>query len=369
MIFVVRPRNDNSYKARDMPRSSFTIPALTSLAGLLLGLLTSDCSAAEVPAVPAGAEPYAKYCALCHGAAGEGYLADDAPALRNATLLTLSSDAFLEHAIRRGRPGTTMSPWATDRGGPLDIATARSIVSYLRSLTPHVPIDLTGLQVRGDAVAGVRVYAEHCAGCHGAKGEGGRYVNLANPELLASASDGFLLRSIEQGRPGTPMPAFAGALTATEMANVVTLVRSWQRPADGELPMPARPGQLTDVVQNPGGTNATFPGVERFVPADVVKAALDANRRLVLLDARAPYDYAQSHVSGAISAPFYEVADYAAQIPRDVAIVAYCGCPHAASGQAVDALKGLGYSTVYVLDEGFLVWRERGYPVRGGAQP
>lgn len=351
-----------------MLRPSLTVSALTSLAAVVLALLTSDC-AQEAPTVEKGAEHYAKYCALCHGGAGEGYKADDAPALRNATFLTLSTDAFLEHAVLRGRPGTTMSPWAQDRGGPLDATAASSIVLYLRGLTPHTPNDPSGLEVRGDAAAGAPVYAARCAECHGAKGEGGRFVNLGNPELLATASDGFLLRSIEQGRPGTLMPAFAGTLPPAELANVVTLIRSWQRPPDSPLPAPPRPGQLTDVVQNPSAGNATFPGIERFVPADTVKAALDQRRRIVLLDARPPYDYARAHISGAISAPFYEVADYAPQLPRDAPIVAYCGCPHAESGQAVDTLKGLGYSTVYVLDEGFTVWRERGYPVRGGAKP
>ncbi len=341
---------------------------LASLACAALALLTSDC-AEEAPTAARGGEHYAKYCALCHGDAGEGYRADDAPALRNATFLALGTDAFLEHAVLRGRPGTTMSPWASDRGGPLDAAGARSIVLYLRGLTPHTPADPSGLEVRGDPAAGAPVYAARCAECHGARGEHGRYVNLANPELLASASDGFLLRSIEQGRPGTPMPPFAGALAPAELANVVALMRSWQRPPDGPLPAPPRPGQLTDVLLNPTGENASFPGVARFVPADAVKSALDQRRRLVLLDARPPYDYARAHATGAVSAPFYEVADYAPELPRDAAIVAYCGCPHAESGQAVDTLKGMGFSTVYVLDEGFTVWRERGYPVRGGARP
>ncbi|MBL0196244.1 MAG: c-type cytochrome [Myxococcales bacterium] len=352
-----------------MPRrSSLGASIVASLALAALALLTSDC-AQEAPTAEKGNEHYTKYCALCHGAVGEGYRADDAPALRNTTFLTLSTDAFLEHAVLRGRPGTTMSPWAKDRGGPLDETAARSIVLYLRGLAPHAPVDTSGLVVRGDPAAGAPIYAARCADCHGARGELGRYVNLANPELLASASDGFLLRSIEEGRPGTPMPAFAGTLSPKEIADVVALVRSWQRPPDGPLPSPPRPGQLADVVLNATGENASFPGVARFVPADTVKAALDQRRRLVLLDARPPYDYARAHVSGAVSTPFYEAADYASQLPRNAPIVAYCGCPHAESGQAVDTLKGLGYSTVYVLDEGFTVWRERGYPVRGGAKP
>jgi len=75
------------------------------------------------------------------------------------------------------------------------------------------------------------------------------------------------------------------------------------------------------------------------------------------------------HVAGAISVPFYTVNDYAAQIPKDRWILTYCACPHAASVKARDALRALGYKNVAVLDEGINVWRDKGYPVRGGSKP
>ncbi len=356
---------------RQMPptaRSSLWNSCLLSLVGMAIAGLTSDCGPAE-PSAEQGAQLYGKYCALCHGASGEGYRADDATALRNPRFLSLASDTFIEGSIARGRPGTTMSAWSVERGGPLDDAGIKAIVAYLRRLAAHTREDPSGLVVRGDAASGAKSYAARCESCHGRSGVGGRYVNLGNPELLAIASDGFLLRSLEQGRPGTPMPAYEGQLSPTEGADLVALMRSWQRPPDGALPLPPRPGQLGAVVLNPGATNAEFPGIDRFVPADTVKAAMDRALRLVVLDARPPSDYSRAHVAGAISAPFYEVMEYAGQIPKDVTVVAYCGCPHAESGQAVDTLKRLGYPRAYVLDEGFGVWRERGYPVRGGANP
>ena len=51
--------------------------------------------------------------------------------------------------------------------------------------------------------------------------------------------------------------------------------------------------------------------------------------------------------------------------PDDTFIVAYCACPHAASGHVVDALRERGYRNTAVLDEGILVWRELGHPVEG----
>jgi len=332
-------------------------------------LSSVDCAAPQQqPSVATGKELYGTYCALCHGAAGEGYRADEATALANATFLSLATDTYLSRAISNGRPGTTMSAWGSANGGPIDPAGVTAIVGYLRTLAPHAPEETTGPVEAGNASAGEATYGARCATCHGARGEGGRYVKLGNPELLAGASDRFLYRSIQLGRPGTPMPAYDGTLSPKETSDLVAAIRGWQRPPDGPLPMPPRPGDLKGVVLNPDGTDAdiVFP---YYVPADVVRLALEQGRRLVLLDARPPGDYSRAHISGAVSVPFYEVGAYAAQLPLDVPVVAYCGCPHAESGVAADKLRSLGNRRAYVLDEGFGVWRTRGYPVRGGPNP
>jgi cytochrome c oxidase cbb3-type subunit 3/ubiquinol-cytochrome c reductase cytochrome c subunit len=84
---------------------------------------------------------------------------------------------------------------------------------------------------------------------------------------------------------------------------------------------------------------------------------------------RAPSDYAAGHVAGAIDLPFYEVASYVDTLPRDHWIVCYCACPHAESGRAADTLYGAGFTKVTIIDEGFFVWRDRGYPVDTGPLP
>jgi rhodanese-related sulfurtransferase len=57
-------------------------------------------------------------------------------------------------------------------------------------------------------------------------------------------------------------------------------------------------------------------------------------------------------------------------IPRDgTPIVAYCACPHAASGRVVDALQAAGIDSARILDEGVLVWAGRGHPLELGATP
>ena len=83
---------------------------------------------------------------------------------------------------------------------------------------------------------GQALYGRYCAFCHGDRGEGYRAdhaTQLANEELLATASDGYLRRSIERGRPGTTMSAWSkargGPLEAEDIDAIVALIRSWGR--------------------------------------------------------------------------------------------------------------------------------------------
>lgn len=312
---------------------------------------------------------YGRYCSFCHGDAGQGYVADQAPALASDDLLALASDDFLRDAIVKGRPGTTMSAWSIARGGPLAYDDASAIVAYLRTWQkrPSEPADAR--TVSGARARGATIYAAHCASCHGTKGTAGKYNALANPELLASASDGFLATTVERGRAGTPMNGFAAKLSKENIEDVVALLRSWQKPPDDVPELPPKPGALTGVVLNPNGPQPPFEAKADYVPVNDVKREVDRKATMVIIDARPPADYARMHIAGAISVPFYQVNEYAKQIPKDRYILAYCGCPHAESGKVRDALRVLGYPRTAVIDEGLNAWRDRGYPVRGGARP
>lgn len=312
---------------------------------------------------------YGRYCNFCHGENGQGYAADQAPALASDDLLTVASDDYLRDAIWKGRPGTTMSSWAFARGGPLTYEDASAIVAHLRTWQKRPSVSIDERKVTGDAERGAPIYAAHCASCHGAKGRDGKYNALSNPELLAAASDGFLATTIEHGRAGTPMTAFAGKLTPAQVEDVVALLRSWQRPPDEMPALPPKPGELVNVVINPRGPQPAFEAKADFVKVDVVKAELAKKASMVIVDARPPSDYARMHIAGAISVPFYQAAEFAKQIPKDRFILTYCACPHAESVKVREALRALGYPRVAVIDEGIIVWRDRGNPVRGGAKP
>lgn len=336
---------------------------LVATVSLMIGGCASE---SPDPRVDEGRELYGRYCALCHGADGEGYAADQATALTNRTFLATASDELLTRAIARGRPGTTMSAWGKAKGGPLSDADVGRIVAFLRSRQRGPSIDVKGAVV-GEPLRGRAVYDLYCKGCHGATGGGGRYTSLANPELLVVAPDGFVKYAIEEGRPGTAMIGFSTLLTEQNVKDVTALIRSWAKAPD--LTPVELPGKdLGDPVIHPTGPDAVFED-GLYAAVDAVKAQLDRGARLVILDARAPADYAVEHIEGAVSVPFYAVADYFSQIPKDVFVIAYCGCPHAESGQAAEALRRAGWPKVRVLDEGFFVWKARGYPVRTGAKP
>src|SRR5580658_10938003 len=79
------------------------------------------------------------------------------------------------------------------------------------------------------------LYSESCAACHGANGQNGPAIDLANPEYQALVDDRTLRKWISGGMPGTEMPAFAqsagGMLTDTQVdALIAGMRREWSAP-------------------------------------------------------------------------------------------------------------------------------------------
>jgi mono/diheme cytochrome c family protein len=79
------------------------------------------------------------------------------------------------------------------------------------------------------------LYAENCAGCHGAEGRGSAAIALSDPVYLAIADDAVIRKVIANGVRGTTMPAFAqsagGMLTDKQIDVITSGTRSrWSRP-------------------------------------------------------------------------------------------------------------------------------------------
>jgi cytochrome c oxidase cbb3-type subunit 3 len=99
------------------------------------------------------------------------------------------------------------------------------------------------------------LFSQNCSGCHGKDGQGALTVGIGRPLYLAIANDATIRHTIEQGRPGTPMPAFAqhagGMLTDAQIEILVRGIRNWATPGafDRENPPPYSSTQAGDAAR------------------------------------------------------------------------------------------------------------------------
>ncbi|MEJ1239237.1 c-type cytochrome [Chryseolinea sp. T2] len=314
---------------------------------------------------------YTKYCALCHGNDREGNAADFAPSLRSHSLMaTTQSSNYLKHAVAYGRQGTAMAAYAKTQGGPLDEADIELLLRWLYQLSGvEKPVELPVETISGDVVLGKTLYEKNCASCHGVKGEGKTAPALGNPMLLATASDAFLRYAISEGRDSTAMRSFSKDFSNAQMDALTAYLRSrasgWNAPEAVAVtePLPE------DYILNKQKTGPEFSlRADLYVSANQLLKALKDSSRMVILDARSKAAWHQSHIPGAVSVPYYDEPDnFIKYIPNDSTwVIAYCACPHAASQRVVNTLRRFGYKNLAILDEGVLVWAQRGYPVQIG---
>jgi cytochrome c oxidase cbb3-type subunit III len=340
---------------------------------LTVGSGTLECGGPQVtPRETLGARHYARMCVVCHGPGGRGYAADQAPSLTRPDFLASVEDSYLRTAILEGRSGTTMSAWSSFRGGPLLPADADAVIAYLRSFGDRPPMTLDDSPVSGNAARGETLFGKECSPCHGVRGSDGPFMSIGNPDLLRSASSGFLRQVIRHGRTGTLMPAFEGSLGHDGVEDVLAVLRQWQKapgparkPAAKPPPLPLGPVPIHPNGPQPEGFS-THPQTTKI---EVVKGQLDRGARLALLDARAQSDYVGEHIADAVSVPFYDPEPYLSQLPKDTWLVCYCSCPHAESRTLAGKLQEKGFTKVTVLDEGLRVWKSKGYPTRTGVDP
>jgi cytochrome c oxidase cbb3-type subunit 3 len=328
-------------------------------------------------------------CAVCHGANGEGYKADQAPALAQQDYLASVTDEFLAVAIADGRTGTQMSAFAVEHGGPLTAADVGALVAFLRSWQRQPPLALDETPLRGDATRGSQIFERECAKCHGPTAPN---LRLLNPQLLAHASNGFLRHAIRKGRPPTIMPGYESSLGPQGVEDVVAFLQAQpkQQPHahahahdhahghghdhahahSGSAPKLPPPLPLGPVPLHPRGPEPKeFAAFPKFTPVAIVAREYKRKAKMVLMDARVPSDYLREHIAGAVSVPFYDPSPYLDKLPKNAWLVAYCGCPHAESGALAQKLMAAGFEKVTVLDEGLWDWKQKGHPMKVAAAP
>lgn len=199
-------------------------------------------------AVESAVTLYAENCALCHGAAGEGigtFPALDSDALRTAS----ESDLF--KTISRGLPGTLMAAWAVDEGGVFSNPQVEALATMIQvgswdyvaarvealGLAPPAMVSLEVSDEMRSAVealpdgsrlaAGLAVYAENCAACHGANGAGTLIAPAVDSEAVRSRSVAELEDLVRTGVPGTLMAGWDGLLDGAQIDAVIALLLGW----------------------------------------------------------------------------------------------------------------------------------------------
>jgi mono/diheme cytochrome c family protein len=231
-----------------------------------------------------GAETFGLFCSACHGKDGEGkeYKKDQTgvPMLNNPDFLAVASRDLIEFTIQNGRSRRQMASWAPQLSG-LKHEEIFNLVNFIRQWHSCAPSFREIRVVRGNVPAGKVVYGQYCAMCHGPDGLGGVATGINDQDFLRTASDEFLYETIVRGRYNTAMPSWS-RLSARELADVVALIRSWQRRPSLKLPSSVNSSNprrgdllfhnLCERCHGKGGSGGVGPAV---LNKDFLKAASD----------------------------------------------------------------------------------------------
>ena len=311
---------------------------------------------------------YQKYCAICHGKNREGHANDHAPSLRSKSLM----ESGVPHAILRpmsyGRKGTAMGGYLDEVGGPMTLDETWDLTYWLFWQAGYDRLKFSTNPVQGDIKRGEQVYLKHCTTCHGVNGEGVTAPALGNQSALAHNTDEFIRHAIRNGRQDTPMQAYKDKLSAQDINNITAFLRSkalgWQEEKTILKALP-KPEQY---VINKSGEDPNFTLKDNmYVLAKDLHAALQAKKKMVLLDTRVISVWQTAHIEGSVPFPYYADLDETVEgIPKDVQIVAYCSCPRAVADHTINKLRAKGYTRTAVLWEGIFGWMNQGFPVMRG---
>lgn len=102
-----------------------------------------------------------------------------------------------------------------------------------------------------------------------------------------------------------------------------------------------------------------------------LKAALDADQAITIVDLQDAHSYQHRHIPGAINVPSTATADECKRCltDHDAKIVVYGEYDELGKGaEAIASLNRLGYANVERLDGGMMGWMEAGFAVEGGTE-
>ena len=216
---------------------------------------------------------------------------------------------------------------------------------------------------------GEETFAVNCTKCHGEQGQGVTGPAIGNPAMLSLTTDAFIKYAIENGRDGTEMRAFSDRLSTEEINGITAFLRTRAAGWKMAVPVLESPPPADKWILNPDSPPPEFDLKDgTYVSAADLLEALQARRRMVLLDTRVTSTWQMAHIEGSVPLPYYEDFDaVTANLPTDGTwIVAYCECPRAAAESVNEELVKQGFEHTAVLWEGIQGWVSLGYPVTVG---
>jgi cytochrome c oxidase cbb3-type subunit III len=122
--------------------------------------------------------------------------------------------------------------------------------------------------------AGKQAFSSTCSGCHGLDGKGGeRAPNIADRPNVQRLSDAQIAHIVENGIPGTGMPAFH-TLTAPQVKSIVSYLRTLQG-ANQQTRLPGNPERGKVVFFSKAGCSSChmLAGEGGFIAADLSEYA------------------------------------------------------------------------------------------------
>lgn len=194
--------------------------ALTALA------LSGPASAAAPPPqglAASGYHLYGQYCISCHGANGSG-LPQLAPSLQGVG--ALAADFYLRTGYMPLRK-TGMQPRRTRV--LFSEAQIRALVAYVASLGNGPPIPRPQPE-RGSLSEGMKLFTDHCAGCHQVVAQGG-YVTGAVPPPLEESTAVQIAQAVRIGP--YVMPRFSQQqISDRELDSIIRYIQYAKHPDD-----------------------------------------------------------------------------------------------------------------------------------------
>jgi len=182
-----------------------------------------------------GAQLYAGNCASCHGVAGEGVNGSNStrdtgnvrgrgPSLRGVG--AQAADFYLRTGYMPLRDPEEQ-PWR--RRVLFTKRELSSLVKYVASLGGGPPIPRPA-PAQGHFAEGLRLFTQHCAGCHQVVGEGGYVTNVRVPRLKEATAT----QIAEAVRIGPYlMPKFSKtAISNRELNSIVAYLEASKKPDD-----------------------------------------------------------------------------------------------------------------------------------------